>query len=211
MKPFWPSIWQRSFLLRLTVVFFLSPAFAQLSLPISKAVVTTDQVRAELMAYAPQGVVAGQPLWLGLQLKHQPGWHTYWKNSGDSGLPTQLEWSLPLGVQAGEIAWPLPKKLPLGNLINYGYEGTVLLPVPLSLTNDFRPTPLARQLSVKLRASWLVCRTECIPEEGEFALDIPLQGSTAIHRAAFDSALAAQPRPLPPSSNSLARNFGVTV
>lgn len=208
MTTFWLCRLMRLCLLWLVATAFTSAVSAQLALPGTKAVVTTDQVRAELMAYAPQGVVAGQPLWLGLQLKHQPGWHTYWKNSGDSGLPTQLEWSLPLGVQAGEIAWPLPKKLPLGNLINYGYEGTVLLPVPLSLTNDFRPTPLARQLSVKLRASWLVCRTECIPEEGEFALDIPLQGSTAIHRAAFDSALAAQPRPLPPSSNTHAKIAG---
>jgi len=74
--------------------------------------VTTPQVRAQLLAYAPDGVEPGKPVWLGLQITHQPEWHTYWKNSGDSGLPTVLQWQLPAGVTAGEIDWPLPKKSP---------------------------------------------------------------------------------------------------
>ncbi len=170
----------------------------------SKNVVTTPQVRAEILAHAPQGVPVGQPeaaaqkqpVWVGLQLTHKPEWHTYWKNAGDSGLPTSLEWTLPPGVIAGDIAWPLPKKIPIGNLANYGYEGTVLLPVPLTITPDFKPPLTGNTLDVKLKASWLVCRQECIPEEGEFAIQIPLQGSTAINAAAFDAALKAQPRPV---------------
>ena len=75
------------------------------------AVVTTPQVRAELMAYAPEGVVAGQAVWVGLELRHQPGWHSYWKNAGDSGLPTTLDFSLPEGVMARDIAWPIPQKM----------------------------------------------------------------------------------------------------
>ena len=67
-------------------------------------VVRTDQVQAKLLAHAPQGVRPGQPLWLGLQITHQPDWHTYWKNPGDSGLPTDLAWTLPAGLDAGEIA-----------------------------------------------------------------------------------------------------------
>jgi thiol:disulfide interchange protein DsbD len=170
----------------------------------SKNVVTTPQVRAEILAHAPQGVPVGQPeaaaqkqpVWVGLQLTHKPEWHTYWKNAGDSGLPTTLEWTLPPGVIAGDIAWPLPKKIPIGNLANYGYEGTVLLPVPLTITPDFKPPLTGNTLDVKLKASWLVCRQECIPEEGEFAIQIPLKGSTAINAAAFDAALKAQPRPV---------------
>lgn len=94
------------------------------------AISQTEQVRSELMAHAPQGVGAGRTVWVGLQLTHAPEWHTYWKNPGDSGLPTELRWTLPPGVTAGEIAWPTPRKFPLGNLANYGYGDTVLLPVP---------------------------------------------------------------------------------
>ena len=160
----------------------------------AESVVTTPQVRAELLAYAPDGVGPGKAVWLGLQLTHQPQWHTYWKNPGDSGLPTTLQWTLPAGLTAGDIAWPLPHKIPIGNLANYGYEGTVLLPVPLRLGADFKPPALASELEVRLQASWLVCRRECIPEEGSFALKLPLRGSTALHAAAFQGALATVPR-----------------
>ena len=162
----------------------------------AKSVVTTERVRAELMAHAPQGVEPGQPVWVGLQLAHQPEWHTYWKNSGDSGLPTQLAWTLPAGVTAGDIAWPVPRKIPIGNLANYGYEGTVLLAVPLTITPAFKPSLLASDLEVKLKANWLVCRKECVPEEGEFALKIPVRSTTALNGAAFDASLKAQPQPL---------------
>ena len=167
-------------------------AFAQGA---GKSVVTTERVRAEIMAYAPDGVGPGKQVWVGLQLKHQPEWHTYWKNSGDSGLPTQLSWTLPAGVAAGDIAWPLPKKIPIGNLANYGYENTVLLPVPLTIAQDFKPSP-AGDVEIKLKAQWLVCRTECIPEEGDFALKIPARSTTAINAKEFQAAFDAQPRPV---------------
>ncbi len=102
------------------------------------AVVTTPQVRAELVAHAPEGIAAGRPLWLGLKIDHQRHWHTYWKNPGDSGLPTTLTWTLPAGVSAGEIEWPTPSKLPIGPLMNYGYEGTLLLPVAVTVAPGFQ-------------------------------------------------------------------------
>ena len=73
-----------------------APAAAQFDS--AKAVVQTNEVRAELLAHAPQGVAPGSQVWLGLHITHQSGWHTYWKNSGDSGLPTQLQWALPEGT-----------------------------------------------------------------------------------------------------------------
>ncbi len=158
--------------------------------------VTTPQVRAELMAHAPDGADPGKPVWVGLQLSHQPEWHTYWKNAGDSGLPTTLEWTLPAGVMAGDIAWPVPKKIRIGNLANYGFEGTVLLPVPLTITPDFKPSLLNSDIEIKLKASWLVCRQECIPEDGEFVLRLPVRSSTALHTAAFAAAEKAQPQPI---------------
>ncbi len=153
-------------------------------------VVQTEQVRAQLLAHAPQGLGPGRPLWLGLQIEHENGWHTYWKNPGDSGLPTTLEWTLPQGLQAGGIAWPAPKKFPLGDLANYGYEGKLLLPVPVRV----EAAPIGTDLTVELHARWLVCRRECIPQEGRLSLRLPAAGSTALHAAAFEAALAAQPR-----------------
>jgi thiol:disulfide interchange protein/DsbC/DsbD-like thiol-disulfide interchange protein len=189
-------------------------ATAQSVLPGSAAklssVVTTSEVRAELLAHAPQGVAAGQPLWLGLQITHQPEWHTYWKNPGDSGLPTVLEWTLPAGVTAGEIAWPTPKKIPIGNLANYGYEGTVLLPVPLTVAPGFK----GEQLSVRLKASWLVCRRECIPQEGEFVLNVPARSSYAAQGAAFEAARKASPQALTGGSGQITpedKNIRVSV
>jgi len=164
----------------------------------AQTVVTTEQVRAELLAYAPDGVQPGKPLWLGLQIAHQPEWHTYWKNSGDSGQATTLTWTLPAGVSAGDIAWPLPIKIPVGNLANYGYGDTVLLPVPLTVSPQFKP--LGTELEVKLLANWLVCKQECVPQDGQFTLRLPVQGSTALHAGAFDAAFKAQPVALAGSS-----------
>ena len=148
------------------------------------------------MAHAPEGADPGKVVWVGLQLTHQPEWHTYWKNSGDSGLPTTLQWALPAGVTAGEIAWPLPKTIPIGNLANYGFEGTVLLAVPLTITPAYKPSVLGKDIEIKLKANWLVCRKECIPEEGEFALRLPVQGSTALNSAAFEANRQDQPHAL---------------
>ncbi len=97
---------------------------------------------------------------------------------------------------AGDIAWPLPKKIPIANLANYGYEGTVLLPVPLIVTPEYKPGPLTEAMDIGLKASWLVCRQECIPQEGEFALRLPLRSSTALDGAAFEAALKSQPAEL---------------
>lgn len=162
----------------------------------SKSVVVTERTRAELLAHAPEGVEPGKPVWVGLQLAHQPEWHSYWKNSGDSGLPTKLEWQLPTGVQAGEIAWPMPRKYSLGTLINYGYEDTVLLPVPLTITPDFKPSLLGDTLEIKLKAQWLICRELCVPEEGEFSIAIPTQSAIASNGPVFQASFDAQPRPL---------------
>ena len=186
-------------LLSLLALLLPLTAFAQSLLGVDATVVKTDQVRAELMAHAPDGAAPGAKVWVGLQLTHAPEWHTYWKNSGDSGLPTDLQWTLPPGVSAGEIAWPTPRKFPIGPLANYGYNGTVLLPVPLTVSPEFQ----GQQLDVKLQAAWLVCRKECIPEEGTFSLRIPVMGSTGLNGATFDAAFNAAPKDQPPAASTL--------
>ena len=163
-----------------------------LALAAPGAVVTTPQVRAELVAHAPDGVAAGKPLWLALKIDHQPHWHTYWKNPGDSGLPTTLQWTLPAGMAAGPIQWPTPVRLPIGPLMNYGFEGTLLLPVAVTVPAGFNTEALA----VKLHAEWLVCKDVCIPESGDFELQLPAQAATAGHAALFEAARAAVPQPV---------------
>lgn len=171
----------------------LGSAWAQ---GVPSAVVNTPQLRAELVAHAPQGVQAGQPVWLGLQLTHQPEWHTYWRNPGDSGLPTQVELNLPAGITAGDVQWPLPHKLKAGNLTNYGYDKTVLLAVPLTVSKEYKPNA-SQTLDLQVRANWLVCRLECIPQEGNFTLRISVNSSYAHQAAAFDAVQAQQPQVLP--------------
>ncbi|MCL4739508.1 MAG: thioredoxin family protein [Burkholderiaceae bacterium] len=162
------------------------------------AVVVTPQVRTELVVHAPDGVVPGRTIALGLLIDHQPGWHTYWKNPGDAGLPTTFAWTLPAGVSAGEIAWPTPQRVPLGPLMNYGYDGRLLLPVPISIPPGFA----AEALEIALRAEWLVCKDICIPEGGEFALRVPARAASASHAAEFDAAKAAIPVTLPDAAAS---------
>ncbi len=159
-------------------------------------VVNTEQVRAELLVHAAQGLRAGQTFWLGLQIEHQRDWHTYWQNPGDSGLPTRLQWQLPAGLEAGDIAWPLPKKFPIGTLANYGYEGRLLLTVPVKASADFR-FPSSGVLPIQLHAEWLVCRQECIPQEGRFTLNLTSAAPQSTNAALFEANQKLSPQPLP--------------
>jgi thiol:disulfide interchange protein DsbD len=134
---------------------------------------------------------------VGLWLTHQKDWHTYWKNPGDSGLPTELTWELPPGLDMGETAWPVPRLIRIGKLANYGYDGQVLLAAPLQVPTSFKPPPGGMgQIDIRLHATWLACRVECIPEEGSFVLQLPVRSSTAMHSALFAQAQGAQPQPL---------------
>lgn len=174
-------------------------------------VVQTPQVKASLLAYAPQGIAAGQTLWLGLQLQHQPHWHTYWRNPGDSGLPTELTWQLPAGVKALPLIWPAPQTIPIGPMANFGYEDTVLLVTPLQIDKGFKPAASLSTLDIQLHANWLVCKQECIPQEGDFQLSIPLQGATVMASAEFQKALAQQARTLKGNHTARIADDGRTI
>src|SRR6267154_1441352 len=127
-------------------------------------------VEAELVA-ARTGLTPGQPLTVALRLAMQRGWHTYWQNPGDSGLPTTLEWKLPAGLSAGPIQWPVPRVLPVGPLVNYGYEGEVLLLVDIAAAPDFLSK---NTTTLSARADCLVCKEICIPEGVDLALTLPI-------------------------------------
>ena len=175
-----------------TIMVFTCLGFSLTSVWAVSSVVQTEQVRAELVAYAPKGVQAGQTFWLGLKLSHQPHWHTYWKNPGDSGLPTELSWVLPKNLQTKDILWPTPRKLYVSNLTNYGYEGEVLLVTPVIVSQGTQF--LGSNLEIKLHANWLVCKDECVPQEGEFLLSLPIKSTSALEATSFDAVIAQQPK-----------------
>src|SRR5581483_9783456 len=91
---------------------------------------TSTQVRLLLAAETAR---PGETVVAGIRLQMQPGWHTYWRNPGDSGLPTKVEWDLPPGVTAGETQWPVPEKLNTPPLTTYVYSGEAILLVPLKI------------------------------------------------------------------------------
>ncbi len=99
----------------------------------------------------------------GLYFKLEPGWHVYWKNAGDSGEPPHMKWTLPVGVSASELKFPAPKRLPLGPLMDFGYENEVVF--PFSITTAKSAATGTANLHTK--ADWLVCREVCIPGKAE--------------------------------------------
>ncbi len=101
----------------------------------------------------------GDTILAGVNLKMDPGWHTYWKNPGESGIATSIKWYLPPGITAGEIQWPLPEKLPPTDVTTYGYKDEVMLLVPLTLATNLAPGPLV----LKADVSWLECMEQCVP------------------------------------------------
>ncbi len=168
-------------------------------------VVVTEHAEAELVA-ARDAVEPGQPLLVALRLKARPGWHTYWRNPGDSGQPTSIEWQLPPGFSAGAIRWPVPQRLPIGPLANYGYEGEVLLASEIRVPADAKGT-----VTLAAHARWLVCNPEhCIPEQGGVSLALPVgSGTPGKWGAAFNA--IRLPRALPAQWQLSARREGGQV
>jgi thiol:disulfide interchange protein DsbD len=142
--------------------------------------VRTDNIEAELVA-ATDAIVPGQPLVAGVRLKHDEHWHTYWQVPGDSGLPTRIQWKLPPGWTAGPLEWPLPERLPVGPLMNFGYEGEVLLFTTLT------PPPnltAGSKVALAARGDWLICSDVCIPGGADLKLELPVRDSAGPGRRA---------------------------
>ena len=127
----------------------------------------------------------GTTIWAGIDLNMEPGWHTYWKNAGDAGTPTKVIWTLPTGLSAGEIQWPIPQKLPPAEVTTYGYEGEAVLLVPLILATNLAPGTL----SLSARVSWLECKDSCIPADALVTATIKVAAET---EASTDAALIEQ-------------------
>jgi thiol:disulfide interchange protein DsbD len=131
-------------------------------------------VKASLVAET-DAVRPGQPLTVGIRLEMEKGWHTYWRNPGDSGLPTRAKWELPAGFAAGETLWPYPMRFTTGPLVSYGYEHEVLLPVEIRV-----PAAVpGREVRIAARVDWLECLEACLPGRAEVSLTLPVRAAAA--------------------------------
>lgn len=156
----------------------------------------TERIEAELVPMTAWAT-PGSTVVIAVRQKIEPGWHTYWRNPGDSGGATELDWTLPDGVSAGDILWPLPERQPYMGLANYGYSGDVFLPVPVEIP----PTARSGQiLYLRATAHFLVCSDEmCVPDDLDLALAVPVRdgepGLAPAYGAAIQQVVETAPRP----------------
>ena len=158
--------------------------------------VKAQHLTAELVSLAPT-IAPGGTLQLGLVLTLEEHWHVYWINAGDSGEPPKITWTLPPGITAGPMKFPIPTRLPLGPLMDFGYEDSVAFPVLLTASKDIKPGPIR----IDAKVDWLVCREVCIPGKAHLGLNLTVvPGPTAPAQpvGALGEALTLIPKPLPP-------------
>jgi len=167
--------------------------------------VRVGKVEAELIS-ENLTVKPGSKFLVGVVLKMDTDWHTYWLNPGDAGLETKITWQLPEGISHSDILWPAPKKIYLGDLANYGYEGKVLLPVEISVPDSFS----AETLKLNAVVDWLVCKVECLPGRASLTLDREVRNiepqSDLRHLEIFQKTRFDQPLTIPDWQFSLTAN-----
>ena len=142
-----------------------------------------------------QGAAPGGTVWVAVTQSLDAGWHTYWRNPGDAGEAPVITWTLPSGWRAGQIVWPAPKRLPLGPIMNYGYEGQVVLPVPIEVPANAKSGQTAH---LAANVDYLICAQVCVPETAKVSLDLPVVAGTppmdSVGGAVISRALAAAPK-----------------
>src|ERR1700690_4477493 len=149
----------------LLALVFASPA----AVALSGNTAATDNVKARLVSEVA-AVGPGQAFWVALVLDIRDGWHTYWRNPGDSGEATKLTWQLPPGFAAGDIVWTTPHRFELAPLVNYGYAKQAVRLVQITAAKDLK---IGAPVALAAKASWLVCSDVCIPESADLQLTVP--------------------------------------
>lgn len=177
----------------------LAPAPAR-----AQASVTTQHLTVRLLV-PPAQLYPGQTFTGGLDFHIAPTWHIYWINAGDSGEPPNVQWTLPKGLTAGSLQYPPPERLPLGPLMDFGYQHHVVLPIAFKVAKSFRPS--AKQVPLIANVSWLVCQNVCIPGQATLRLTRTALTTVPVHPTVNTSAQqsiaafqAKLPRPLPPDA-----------
>ncbi len=177
-----------SALFALFVAFFMAPAREAAAMELG----TVEGSHSSATLVSEYAVAApGEIIWLGLEMRPREGWHSYWKNYGDSGAAPIFYWTLPEGVTAGEPLYPVPHRMPIGPLMNYGYEAPNTLLIPLTIESSYT----GNSIPVSVDIEWLVCEIECVPQDGTWASEIPV-GTLAVSEEAAGLFVAAR-RALP--------------
>ncbi len=161
---------------------------------VESAPIVSPRARVTLVAEAV--AVPGQTLRLLLRQRLAPGWHTYWLNPGDAGQAPEVSLTLPEGATAGALRFPAPSRFPFGPLVSFGYQDEALFILPVQVPASASP---GSRFRIGAEATWLVCEQVCIPEEGQFALDLPIATTprSDAETPLFTAAEAAEPQPAP--------------
>ncbi|MET0307614.1 MAG: protein-disulfide reductase DsbD domain-containing protein [Sphingomonas sp.] len=176
--------WLRFALMSFLLLAGIVPAAAQ---PIGPG----PHVRTELVAETDHPA-AGSDVTLAFVSTPDKGWHAYWENPGDAGLPAKASWTLPQGVTAGPLRYPVPQRLSIAGLMNYVYEGTFVRLVTLKI-----PAGASGTLPIKVNLDYLVCTDSlCVPEKADLATTLTIGDGTATRRADFDKWRQALPKPI---------------
>jgi DsbC/DsbD-like thiol-disulfide interchange protein len=159
---------------RILVPLFVVCLFSAPARPAHAQVASTH---AKIELIAEQSVPApGEPFWVGLLFSLDPGWHIYWRNPGDSGEPPKVQWQLPRGFRASFFEWPTPIRLGSGSVVDYGYQGQVLLMAPITVPAGARAKTI-RDIAADVK--YIVCSEICIPGKAHLTLSLPDSGNTA--------------------------------
>src|SRR5579884_3880940 len=148
------------------------------------------------------GVAPGDKVTIALKEVIRKNWHTYWRNPGDAGAPTTITWHLPAGWTAGPVQWPYPKRLPVQQLMDFGYEGQVALLSDIAVPRDAQPGSTAK---ISADVNWLVCSDVCIPESTSLSLSVPVTAQARPADASTASLFASTRAQLPQKSPWTAR------
>ena len=180
---------------------FLASTAVEASTPVFGEQKAAAHIKVGLVS--EQGyLVAGETAQLALRLLPDEGWHTYWKNPGDTGLPTRVIWQLPEQFRAGDLEWPVPERIDYQGAVNFGYHGETWLPVSISVPASISSSAINGQGEITLSATakWLICKDVCIPGKAELQLVLPLRDRSqaniqeSVNHPLFDKARSKIPR-----------------
>lgn len=153
----------------------------------------TENVKATLISEV-ESIQPGQEFWMGIHLKIKRGWHTYWKNPGESGMATKVRWTLPPGFSAGKLQWPVPERFEDSAGISYGYKESVLLPVKITPPANLNE---GQKIPISAEVHWLECKDLCLPGKAEMRVVLPVLNRTPKKKRKIEKLFSSALQKLP--------------